>query len=113
MDRIQIALMAAGADVVAADVPTMHPHLEYIRNAILVPPDHPEEMARAIRFLMQDDALTQSICRQAHEDVKAYSWGCSAARIHAFVKAALANPKDRSVCACWIGVSKIQPAIQR
>lgn len=85
--------MAAGAAIVAADIPTVHPPMEHIRNAILVPPDHPEEMARVIRLLMQADALAQSISRQAHEDVKAYSWDRRAARIHAFVKAALANPK--------------------
>jgi glycosyltransferase involved in cell wall biosynthesis len=85
--------MAAGAAIVAADVPTVHPPLEHMRNAILVPPDHPEEMARAIRLLIQDDVLAQSISRQALEDVRAYSWDRRAARIHAFVKAAVANPK--------------------
>lgn len=81
--------MAAGTAIVAANVPTVNPPLEHMRNAILVPPDHPEELARAIKRLMQDDVLAESISRQAVEDVKPYSWEHRAAQIHSFVTAVL------------------------
>ena len=76
--------MAAGAAIAAVDIPTVRPPLEHMRNALLVPPDRPEEMAAAIRRLLEDDDLAESLAGQALEDVKSYSWDRRAARIHAF-----------------------------
>jgi len=81
--------MAAGAAIVAADVPTVRPPLEHMRNALLVPPGNPEELARAIRRLMQNDALAESLSRQAWEDAKPYSWQSRAEHIHEFITGTL------------------------
>jgi len=81
--------MAAGAAIVASDVPTVRPPLKQMKNAVLVPPDDPEEMAMAIRRLMQDDDLADAIARQAAEDVRLYTWDRRASRIQTFISSVL------------------------
>ncbi|MBW2147076.1 MAG: glycosyltransferase family 4 protein [Deltaproteobacteria bacterium] len=81
--------MAAGTAIVAADVPTVRPPLEHMRNALLVPPEDPQEIALAIRRLLQDDTLAETLSRQAYEDARLHSWDHRAAEIYAFTSAVL------------------------
>jgi len=87
--------MAAGRPIVAPDLPDIREVLEHGRNAVLVPADSPESVARAIKELMQDKRMQERISEDALRDSRKYSWAGRAARISAFLRELLGE-KDQS-----------------
>jgi glycosyltransferase involved in cell wall biosynthesis len=73
--------MAAGAPIVASDLPTVREILDDGDNALLVPPEDPEALAAAIRRLLVNPGLADRLRRTAYEQVQAYTWDARAARI--------------------------------
>jgi glycosyltransferase involved in cell wall biosynthesis len=73
--------MAAGAPIVASDLPTVQEILTDGDNALLVPPEDPDALAAAIRRLLVNPGLADRLRRTAYEQVQAFTWDARAARI--------------------------------
>jgi glycosyltransferase involved in cell wall biosynthesis len=73
--------MAAGAPIVASDLPTVREVLGDGDDALLVPPEDPAALAAAIRRLLVNPGLADRLRRAAFEQVRAYTWDARAARI--------------------------------
>jgi glycosyltransferase involved in cell wall biosynthesis len=73
--------MAAGAPIVASDLPTVREVLGDGDNALLVPPEDPAALAAAIRRLLVNPGLADRLRRTAFEQVRSYTWDGRAARI--------------------------------
>ena len=73
--------MAAGAPIVASDLPTVREVLADGDTALLVPPEDPAAMAAAIRRLLVNPGLADRLRRTAFDQVRAYTWDARAARI--------------------------------
>jgi glycosyltransferase involved in cell wall biosynthesis len=73
--------MAAGAPIVASDLPTVREVLDDGDNALLVPPEDPDALAAAVRRLLVNPGLADRLRRTAYEQVQAYTWDARAARI--------------------------------
>lgn len=72
---VLIEAMAAGVPVVATNVPGCRDVVQDNRNGLLVPPQSPPSLARAIGRLQQDALLRSSLIEQARHDVQArYAW---------------------------------------
>ncbi len=63
-----IESMAAGLAVVATDVGGNPEAIDCGRNGLLVPPEDPSELARAIVLLLTDDALRHRLSEQGRKD---------------------------------------------
>ncbi len=66
--------MAAGRPIVATDFPSVREVLRNEENALLVPPDSAEEIARGLRRALEDPALAEALAGRARKDVEAYTW---------------------------------------
>ena len=77
--------MAAGAAIVAGDLPSLREVLEHERNAVLVPPDDPAALASGINRVLHDRALAERIGRTALAEVNAFTWTRRAKSIIAFL----------------------------
>jgi len=66
--------MAASRPIIATDLPTIREVLKDNYNAILIKPDSAEELAAAIKRLLENTSLVEKITRQAYRDVQEYSW---------------------------------------
>lgn len=67
--------MAAGLPVVASDLPTIRPIVEAHRCGLLVDPLDPEEIARALSYLLEHPAEAQEMGQRGYEAVRDhYSW---------------------------------------
>jgi glycosyltransferase involved in cell wall biosynthesis len=67
--------MAAGRAIVVSDLPVLREILTHERNALIVPPDDIDTWAAAIRKLIANRALRNSIGSQARADFLAkYTW---------------------------------------
>ena len=73
--------MAAGAPIVASDLPTVGEVLTDGDNALLVPPEDPDALAAAIRRLLVNHGLADRLRRTAYDQVQAFTWDARAARI--------------------------------
>jgi glycosyltransferase involved in cell wall biosynthesis len=73
--------LATGKPMVATDFPILHEILEHGRNVIFVAPDSGEELARGIRYLLDNPELAQRIGRNALEDARKYSWNSRASKL--------------------------------
>jgi len=73
--------MAAGAPIVASDLPTVREVLSDGDDALLVAPEDPAALATAIRRLLVNSGLADRLRRTAFEQVRAYTWDARAARI--------------------------------
>lgn len=73
--------MAAGAPIVASDLPALREILRDGGNAVLVPPEDPAALARGIERLIRDPVLAERLRRRAFEEVADYTWDRRAARI--------------------------------
>ena len=76
--------LAAGVPIVAADLPSTREVLADGVNALLVPPDSPEELARGIQRLLEDRDLADRLARKAREDASFFTWERRAERLLAF-----------------------------
>ena len=77
--------MAFRVPVVASDLPSIREILTHEVNAILVPPDNPEALARGIQRLLTDREMANRLAGKAHEDVLSYSWDRRAERLIHFL----------------------------
>jgi glycosyltransferase involved in cell wall biosynthesis len=66
--------MAAGAAIVATDVPCERGLLRNGENALLVAPGRPGELAAAIARLHADPALRERLAARARDDVRERTW---------------------------------------
>jgi glycosyltransferase involved in cell wall biosynthesis len=65
--------MAAGKPIITTRVGGIPEIMKDGRNGILVEPE-PDQLARAIEFLLDNEDLRQKIGRDNSQDAKAYSW---------------------------------------
>lgn len=79
--------MAAGAAIVASDVPCERGLLRHGENALLVPPGRPGELAAAIARLHAEPALRERLAARAREDVRERTWTARGKAIAAFADA--------------------------
>lgn len=73
--------MAARRPVVATGIPALREVLVSGENAVLVPPDNPEQLANAIRGLAAAPEHASRISERAFQDVSQLTWGMRAAEI--------------------------------
>ena len=66
--------MAARRPIVASDLPSLREILVTGKNAILVPPDDPDALARGLQEIVQKPELAIHIASQARKDVDAHTW---------------------------------------
>jgi len=66
--------MAMGKAVISTDLPGVRKILKHGDNGLLVEPDNPQELAKAILQIHGSSALRERLERNALDDVKQYSW---------------------------------------
>jgi glycosyltransferase involved in cell wall biosynthesis len=72
---VLIEAMAAGVPIVATDVPGVHDVVKHEETGLLVPAEHPAELARAIQRVGEDSLLRERLTRNAYDRVRAeYGW---------------------------------------
>lgn len=71
---VLLEAMAAGAAIVASDIPGYRSVVENGRTGLLVAPRSPSEIAEAIVRLFRDPALRSRLRENAREEVRRYSW---------------------------------------
>ena len=81
--------MASGRPVICADLPVLREIVENERSALFFSPDDPASLVRAVQRLRQDPALCLALAAGASEAVTSHSWDARAARILAWLGAAL------------------------
>ncbi len=69
-----IEAMALGLPVVSTNVGGLPFLLDHQKEALLVPPDHPEAMCEAIKQLLNKPELTHLLSRQGRQKVEAFDW---------------------------------------
>ena len=78
--------MASGRPIVAVDLPVLREVLGDPPAAVLVRPDAPAELARAIAGLLDDEPLGARLAEAALQRVAAFTWEERARTIAAFVR---------------------------
>ncbi|HET7481642.1 MAG TPA: glycosyltransferase family 4 protein [Actinomycetota bacterium] len=73
--------MAAGAAIVASDLPALRDVLRHEENALLTPPDDVDGLARTLQRLLSDYDLRLRIATRAQQESAGYEWTSRAARI--------------------------------
>ncbi len=66
--------LAAGRPILAPDLPDLREILQGGRNAVLVPPDEPDEAAAALGALLHDPTRCHRLARAAAADARSYTW---------------------------------------
>ncbi len=72
--------LASGRPVIASDLPSLREVLDE-NNALLVPPDDPQALGRALVRLADDPALGERLARKGRETARRYTWTARAARL--------------------------------
>jgi phosphatidylinositol alpha-mannosyltransferase len=83
--------MAAGATVVASDIPGYRSVVRDGRNGVLVPPGDPATLARELAALLDDAARRTALAAQARRDVEELDWAVVAERVRAVYLEAIAG----------------------
>jgi glycosyltransferase involved in cell wall biosynthesis len=81
--------MASGRPIVASDLPSLREILRPDANAVLVAPGEPEALARGIRRVLDDAEFAATLARQAHQDLREYTWDKRAERLEAVLTGAM------------------------
>lgn len=89
-------LMQAGVPIVASDLPAVREILGGGEHGLLVPPDDPQALARAIDTLLGDRQLAARLVERAAAHVVDFSWEARARRVLAFA-ATLDTPREHAV----------------
>lgn len=84
-----VEAMAAGAAVVATDIPGYREVARDDLDALLVPPSDPDALARAIVRVLDDEALRERLVRAGHERAMTFDWGSVVERLEALYRRAL------------------------
>jgi glycosyltransferase involved in cell wall biosynthesis len=87
--------MAAARPIVASDLPSLREVLSDGVNALLVPADDAQALARGINRLLTEPALCRRLVQQARQDAEAYSWDKRAATVMNFIQNRLAAAGQR------------------
>jgi glycosyltransferase involved in cell wall biosynthesis len=66
--------MACGLCVVSTNVGGIPYLLEHERDALLVPPDNPEAMAKAVHRILTEPGLAESLSQNARKKVEQFDW---------------------------------------
>jgi len=77
--------MAVKRPIIASNLPSLREILNK-KNSFLVKPDNPEEIAKAIKFLLNNSDFSANLSEQAFNDVKKYTWLGRADKIIKFIK---------------------------
>ena len=77
--------MAAGATIVASDLPSLREVLRDGENALLVPPGDPEGLAHGLQRILNQPQFAERIAQQAQMDARNYTWDIRAQKILAFI----------------------------
>ena len=91
---VLVEAMAAGAAVVASDLPAFRRVLRQGAAGVLCPPGDPAALAQAVGDLLADPARRALLASRAAEAVRGYDWSVVAPRV-AEVYAACAGPRSR------------------
>ena len=73
--------MAAGLPIVASDLPALREALGHDRNAWLVTPESPEDLAEGLARVLTDPQLRERLGAQNRRDVTRHTWKSRAATI--------------------------------
>jgi glycosyltransferase involved in cell wall biosynthesis len=73
--------MAAGAPIVASDLPSIREVVRHGENAWLVKPDDPYALAQGLHSMLDHHDLAQRLAHQAARDVRNYTWERRASEI--------------------------------
>jgi len=74
--------MAAGAPIIASDLPVLGEVLRHDHNALIAPADDVAAWQRAVERLVGDPALSRRLAQQAHADlVRDHTWDTRVRRI--------------------------------
>ena len=65
--------MASKRPIVASDLPSLREIL-HEKNAVLVKPDSPADLAAGLKKVLDDPLGSQVLAEQAFQDVKQYTW---------------------------------------
>jgi glycosyltransferase involved in cell wall biosynthesis len=76
--------------IVASDLPALREVLTHEDTALLVPPDDPAALARALTRLADDPTLAASLAARARALAPGFTWSARAARLEAALAAATA-----------------------
>jgi glycosyltransferase involved in cell wall biosynthesis len=82
--------LAMGRPIVASDLAAFREVLTDGETALLVPPDDPEALARALARLAADPQLAASLASRARALAPSYTWAARAARLEAALAGAAA-----------------------
>ena len=75
--------MAAGRAIVASDLPSIREVVRDHEQALLVEPGSPEALAAAIKTLIDNPALAETLARAAYAEAPKYTWGRRAEKLEA------------------------------
>lgn len=79
--------MAAGTAIVAPALPNIVPILSDRHTGLLVEPDQPDALARALLELLKDEQLRTTLGNAAHQQARQkHSWDQTAARIETIIR---------------------------
>ena len=77
--------MASKKPIIASDLPTIREILNE-KNAILIKPDNPKELAKGIKEILENPELSAKISNQAFQDVQQHTWQNRAKKIIEFIQ---------------------------
>jgi glycosyltransferase involved in cell wall biosynthesis len=72
--RVLWEAWAAGIPVIMTPVGAVDKHVTHNLNGLLVPPGYPQELAAAIKTLMDDETMRYQMALAGNETVVRYSW---------------------------------------
>jgi glycosyltransferase involved in cell wall biosynthesis len=78
--------IAAGLPIVASDLPALRDLLVDKQNALLVPPDQPMALARALGRVLDHPELGERLRERALSDLRGWTWRERAAKLLAFMR---------------------------
>jgi glycosyltransferase involved in cell wall biosynthesis len=84
-----IEAMACGLCIVSTNVGGIPYLLEHERDALLVPPDDPGAMALAVRRILAEPGLAESLSRNARQKAERFDWHATLPRWEALFEEAL------------------------
>jgi len=83
--------MALAKPIISADVASIREIVQHRQQALLVEPEHPQALARAIEQLLNDRPLAQRLAVAAGEKIKQHSWLHRAEQLALFMQNCLAK----------------------
>ena len=96
VDNTPVSLMeamASGLCIVSTNVGGIPYLLEHEQDALLVPPDDPQAMARAVRRILTEPGLGEHLSRQARRKAEQFDWSVVLPRWEALLAGAAGGVK--------------------